>query len=141
MKKFYYTIGEVSNLLEIKPHVIRYWETEFAQLKPRKEHGRNRQFTEEHIDLLRRIKDMLYNQKFTIDGARQRLKQMKKNQEQIELDLFIPSAEKPTDPISQAAIQRISNADKAQLMSDLIEIKKQVIDLKNRLKTLHRRDS
>lgn len=74
MKKFYYTIGEVSNLIEVKPHVIRYWENEFSALRPKKAGGRIRKYSEDHILLLKKIKDMLYNQRFTIEGARQKLK-------------------------------------------------------------------
>ncbi len=73
MKKYYYTIGEVSNLLDLKPHVIRYWETEFRQLRPNKTSGGNRKYSQKDIDLLTRIKDMLHNQKYTIEGARKRL--------------------------------------------------------------------
>jgi DNA-binding transcriptional MerR regulator len=75
MDKYYYTIGEVSNLLAVKPHVIRYWETEFTFLRPKKRGGRIRKFSESHIEMLKKIKDLLYNQKFTIEGARQKLKQ------------------------------------------------------------------
>lgn len=118
MSKFYYTIGEVSNLLDLKPYVIRYWETEFSQLKPRKEHGRNRQFTEEHIELLRKIKDMLYNQKFTIDGARQKLKLEKKFPEQMEIDLFASA-----QPVESKGLAK---SDKALLVKELTDIKKQL---------------
>ena len=79
MKKYYYTIGEVSNLLGLKPYVIRYWESEFSFLKPRKESGRIRKYTEENIELLRKIQDLLYNQHYTIEGARQKLKQELRN--------------------------------------------------------------
>ncbi len=118
MSKYYYTIGEVSNLLDLKPYVIRYWETEFPQLKPRKDHGRNRQFTEEHIELLRKIKDMLYNQKFTIDGARQKLKLERKAPEQMEIDLF--AAPQPTEA------HTLSKDDKTMLVKELTDIKKQL---------------
>jgi DNA-binding transcriptional MerR regulator len=118
MNKFYYTIGEVSNLLELKPYVIRFWETEFPQLKPRKDHGRNRQFTEEHIELLRKIKDMLYNQKFTIDGARQKLKQERKTHDQMEIDLFANT--QVTEKKS------LSASEKKKLLNDLIEMKKRI---------------
>lgn len=72
--KYFYTIGEVSNLLGVKPHVIRYWESEFSFLRPRKSDGRIRKYSEENVQLLRRIQDMLHNQRFTIEGARQKLK-------------------------------------------------------------------
>ncbi len=74
MKKYFYTIGEVSELLGVKPYVIRYWESEFSFLKPRKDEGRIRKYSEENIELLRQIQDMLHNQRFTIEGARQKLK-------------------------------------------------------------------
>jgi DNA-binding transcriptional MerR regulator len=73
MNKYYYSIGEVSNLLGVKTHVIRYWETMFPQLKPRKRTGHNRRYTAEDIQILKSIKDMLYNQKYTIDGAKKKL--------------------------------------------------------------------
>ncbi len=75
MKKYFYTIGEVSNLLGEKPYVIRYWESEFSFLRPRREEGRIRKYSQENIDLLRRIQDMLHNQRYTIEGARQKLKE------------------------------------------------------------------
>ncbi|MDD4310559.1 MAG: MerR family transcriptional regulator [Candidatus Cloacimonetes bacterium] len=75
MKKYYYTIGEVSNLLGVKAHVIRFWEGEFAALRPKKGEGRIRKYSEHHIELLKKIQDLLYNQRFTIEGARQKLKQ------------------------------------------------------------------
>lgn len=74
MKKYFYTIGEVSKMLNEKPYVIRYWESEFSFLRPRKDEGRIRKYSEENILLLRRIQDMLHNQRFTIEGARQKLK-------------------------------------------------------------------
>jgi DNA-binding transcriptional MerR regulator len=74
MKKYFYTIGEVSNLLGEKPYVIRYWESEFSFLKPRKDEGRIRKYSEDNILLLKKIQDMLHNQRFTIEGARQKLK-------------------------------------------------------------------
>ncbi|MEF3694428.1 MAG: MerR family transcriptional regulator [Candidatus Cloacimonadota bacterium] len=84
MKKHYYTIGEVGNLLDLKPYVIRYWETEFHQLRPRKDEGRIRKYSEENILLLKKIKAMLYDQKFTIEGARQKLKVDRKAQRSYE---------------------------------------------------------
>jgi len=132
MKKFYYTIGEVSNLLELKPYVIRFWETEFPQLKPRKDHGRNRQFTEEHIELLRKIKDMLYTQKFTIDGARQKLKQERKASEQIEIDLFA------TPPAIET--NHLSPNEKKKLLADLAEMKKRISGIVQILNQMKRSD-
>src|SRR5215210_8998641 len=71
--KRYFTIGEVSELCAVKPHVLRYWEQEFAQLKPVKRRGNRRYYQHHEVLLIRRIRDLLYEQGFTINGARNRL--------------------------------------------------------------------
>jgi DNA-binding transcriptional MerR regulator len=70
IKKLYYSIGEVSKITGLKSYVLRYWETEFKQLKPPKNRAGNRTYRQKDIDIIMRIKDLLYNQKFTIKGAR-----------------------------------------------------------------------
>ena len=69
IKKLYYSIGEVSKLTELKPYVLRYWETEFKQLAPPKNRAGNRTYRQKDIDIILQIKDLLYNRKFTIKGA------------------------------------------------------------------------
>ena len=71
--KRYFTIGEVSDLCAVKPHVLRYWEQEFTQLKPVKRRGNRRYYQHHEVLLIRRIRDLLYEQGFTINGARNRL--------------------------------------------------------------------
>jgi DNA-binding transcriptional MerR regulator len=71
--KRYFTIGEVSDLCAVKPHVLRYWEQEFTQLKPVKRRGNRRYYQHHEVLLIRRIRDLLYEQGFTINGARHRL--------------------------------------------------------------------
>src|SRR5688572_21128400 len=71
--KRYFTIGEVSELCGVKPHVLRYWEQEFTQLKPVKRRGNRRYYQHHEVLLIRRIRDLLYDQGFTISGARNRL--------------------------------------------------------------------
>ena len=71
--KRYFTIGEVSELCGVKPHVLRYWEQEFTQLKPVKRRGNRRYYQHHEVLLIRRIRDLLYEQGFTINGARNRL--------------------------------------------------------------------
>jgi DNA-binding transcriptional MerR regulator len=73
--KRYFTIGEVSELCGVKPHVLRYWEQEFAQLKPVKRRGNRRYYQHHEVLLIRRIRELLYEQGFTIHGARSRLGQ------------------------------------------------------------------
>src|SRR5882724_5458009 len=71
--KRYFTIGEVSELCGVKPHVLRYWEQEFTQLKPVKRRGNRRYYQHHEVLLIRRIRELLYEEGFTISGARNRL--------------------------------------------------------------------
>jgi DNA-binding transcriptional MerR regulator len=71
--KRYFTIGEVSGLCEVKPHVLRYWEQEFPQLKPVKRRGNRRYYQRQDVIIIRQIRGLLYEQGFTIGGARQQL--------------------------------------------------------------------
>jgi DNA-binding transcriptional MerR regulator len=74
--KRYFTIGEVSELCDVKPHVLRYWEQEFAQLKPMKRRGNRRYYQHHEVLMIRRIRDLLYDQGFTISGARNKLHEL-----------------------------------------------------------------
>src|SRR5271168_1148116 len=76
--KRYFTIGEVSDLCAVKPHVLRYWEQEFPQLKPIKRRGNRRYYQIDDVLMVRHIRSLLYEQGFTIGGARQRLKDQPK---------------------------------------------------------------
>ena len=93
IKKLYYSIGEVSKITELKQYVLRYWETEFKQLKPTKNKAGNRTYKQKDIDLIVQIKDLLYNQKFTIDGARNMLS----NESHQEAPLDTPDSSKEMD--------------------------------------------
>lgn len=73
--KLFYRIQEVAQITGVKPHVLRYWETEFRQLAPRKDMNDQRRYTQADIDLILRIKHLLYEQRFTIAGARRQLRQ------------------------------------------------------------------
>lgn len=74
--KRYFAIGEVSKLCEVKPHVLRYWEKEFPQLKPVKRRGNRRYYQRHEVKLIRKIRKLLYIEGFTISGARARLEQL-----------------------------------------------------------------
>jgi len=74
VKKLYYSIGEVSEITALKQYVLRYWESEFSHLRPSKNSAGNRNYRKSDIDLINEIKDLLYNRRFTIKGARQYLK-------------------------------------------------------------------
>jgi DNA-binding transcriptional MerR regulator len=77
-RKRYFAIGEVSELCDVKPHVLRYWEQEFPQLKPAKRRGNRRYYQQDDVLMVRRIRSLLYEQGFTIGGARQRLRETPK---------------------------------------------------------------
>ena len=72
--KLYFKIGEVSELIGVKPYVLRYWETEFRDIAPVKSRTQQRLYRKQDVELIFKIKDLLYNQRFTINGARQKLK-------------------------------------------------------------------
>ena len=74
IKKLYYSISEVSEITKLKAYVLRYWETEFSQLNPPKNRAGNRTYRQKDIEIILRIKDLLYEKKYTIDGARNCLK-------------------------------------------------------------------
>ena len=74
IKKLYYSISEVSEITKLKAYVLRYWETEFSQLSPPKNRAGNRTYRQKDIEIILKIKDLLYNKKYTIDGARNCLK-------------------------------------------------------------------
>ena len=79
VKKLYHSIGEVSEITGLKPYVLRYWETEFPNLSPAKNRAGNRIYTEENINTILEIKRLLYDERFTIEGARQFLKNDQSN--------------------------------------------------------------
>jgi DNA-binding transcriptional MerR regulator len=82
--KRYFTIGEVSELCGVKPHVLRYWEQEFTQLKPVKRRGNRRYYQHHEVLLIRRIRELLYDQGFTISGARNRLDELVSDPSKVE---------------------------------------------------------
>ncbi len=81
IKRLYYSIAEVSDITGLKPYVLRYWETEFPELRPQKNRAGNRIYKKSDILLVFAIKRLLYQEKYTIEGARQKLRQLKENKE------------------------------------------------------------
>jgi DNA-binding transcriptional MerR regulator len=109
--KRYFTIGEVSELCGVKPHVLRYWEQEFTQLRPMKRRGNRRYYQHHEVLLVRRIRELLYEQGFTISGARNRLGEVMHNGR-----LKDPEAQSPIEETLE-----LSAADLEAIRSDLMQ--------------------
>ena len=97
--KRYFTIGEVSELCGVKPHVLRYWEQEFAQLKPVKRRGNRRYYQHHEVLLVRRIRELLYSQGFTISGARNQLEDI--------VDVEKPGEQGLTPELLRSELQKV----------------------------------
>ncbi|MGH8630841.1 MAG: MerR family transcriptional regulator [Burkholderiales bacterium] len=117
-RKRYFAIGEVSELCDVKPHVLRYWEQEFPQLRPVKRRGNRRYYQQDDVLMVRRIRSLLYEQGFTIGGARQRLREMPKlslhERSSAPLATTVPAVERsapprPRSPQRALEIQRLRN--------------------------------
>ena len=104
--KRYFTIGEVSELCGVKPHVLRYWEQEFTQLKPVKRRGNRRYYQHQEVLLIRRIRELLYREGFTISGARNQLN---------------ASAIHAHEEAEEAAVLRERIAHARQVLTDLLQ--------------------
>ena len=102
--KRYFTIGEVSELCGVKPHVLRYWEQEFTQLKPVKRRGNRRYYQHHEVLLIRRIRELLYEEGFTISGARNRLDNAFTNEDKA--DAAAQRSAGPAGGADLAAIKR-----------------------------------
>lgn len=113
--KRYFTIGEVSELCAVKPHVLRYWEQEFAQLKPVKRRGNRRYYQHHEVLLIRRIRDLLYEQGFTISGARHRL--------DTEAAEPRAAARATTSTATVVSVPAGSSLEPAQVRQELVEIR------------------
>ncbi|KAF1053630.1 MAG: hypothetical protein GAK41_00778 [Burkholderia gladioli] len=115
--KRYFTIGEVSELCGVKPHVLRYWEQEFTQLRPVKRRGNRRYYQHHEVLLIRRIRELLYEQGFTINGARNRLDSPGA--------VGRARAEGPADlsaGLTEPAVPRAADVDVAQLRDALLDV-------------------
>lgn len=115
-RKRYFAIGEVSELCAVKPHVLRYWEQEFPQLKPVKRRGNRRYYQHDDVQMIRRIRSLLYEQGFTIGGARQRLREMPKASTLARMS--VPASTLPT-AVAAATRGKFSKTELKQMRSEL----------------------
>jgi DNA-binding transcriptional MerR regulator len=114
--KRYFTIGEVSELCGVKPHVLRYWEQEFTQLKPVKRRGNRRYYQHHEVLLIRRIRDLLYEQGFTISGARNRL------DEQGNVESQLKESQQVNGVASNSSSNQIGISSLDQIKTELTEV-------------------
>ncbi len=134
--KRYFTIGEVGELCGVKPHVLRYWEQEFTQLRPVKRRGNRRYYQHHEVLMIRRIRDLLYDQGFTISGARNRLQELVQADRQLQRSAHetADAADAPpmtstlngmaTSPLAAADIEFAdAGANSTSLHKELIEIR------------------
>lgn len=122
--KRYFTIGEVSELCDVKPHVLRYWEQEFPQLKPVKRRGNRRYYQRQDVLIIRSIRSLLYEQGYTIGGARLQLEDAVAQQEPVVLDIA-PMAQSPLRSASEEGIFHV-------VLKDMIKELEQVASLLQR---------
>ena len=115
IKKLYYSIGQVSEMTQLKQYVLRYWETEFPHLKPSKNTAGNRIYTPEDIESIKEIKKLLHEEKFTIKGARQHLKDLKSKNKVLNIDTL--------SNIDITLLKKIQN-DIDALLSSIRDLKK-----------------
>ena len=126
--KRYFTIGEVGELCGVKPHVLRYWEQEFTQLRPVKRRGNRRYYQHHEVLMIRRIRDLLYEQGFTISGARNKMQEISQSQRGLK-------KERREDEFLDDAFIDGSGAEFSEDMSE--EVTEQVMESAQRAASFH----
>ena len=124
--KRYFTIGEVAELCGVKPHVLRYWEQEFTQLRPMKRRGNRRYYQHHEVLMIRRIRDLLYDQGFTISGARNRLQELTHLERDNSVALEGDSPDALGAELADSSAMAVRNdkvLDFATVRQELLEIK------------------
>jgi DNA-binding transcriptional MerR regulator len=137
--KRYFTIGEVGELCGVKPHVLRYWEQEFTQLRPMKRRGNRRYYQHHEVLMIRRIRDLLYDQGFTISGARNKLQELAQAERDRrragEVPLDGVEAVEIEPEVFEAAQHEQDQRDAARTagISQLIQLRRELMEIRDLL--------
>jgi DNA-binding transcriptional MerR regulator len=138
--KRYFTIGEVSDLCGVKPYVLRYWEQEFTQLKPMKRRGNRRYYQHHEVLLIRRIRELLYEQGFTISGARNRLVESTNPRAvhglaDVAFDADLPEGDEPVDgsAAESADPSEIPMPDVATQALSMVQMRQELLSIRGLL--------
>jgi DNA-binding transcriptional MerR regulator len=145
--KRYFTIGEVGELCGVKPHVLRYWEQEFTQLRPIKRRGNRRYYQHHEVLMIRRIRDLLYEQGFTISGARNKMQELAQAQKGLKKDLIENGSLEdellddfdedgtPSEALEKAsmAMESAQRASSLQVTSSLPTLRRELMDIRDLL--------
>lgn len=131
IKKLYYSISEVSKIADLEQYVLRYWESEFEQLKPQKNRAGNRVYTNKDIKLILHIKKLLRDERYTIEGAKQVLHTWESTEESQQQDLF--SSETTTEKGTDTPATQVKKITDPKLRQDLFEMKAVIEEMLQKL--------
>jgi len=140
--KRYFTIGEVSELCGVKPHVLRYWEQEFTQLRPMKRRGNRRYYQHHEVLMIRRIRDLLYDQGFTISGARNKLQEIvqverdKRRAGEVMLD-GVEVIEVEESTFGESQFEDAPPEERDAIATKLQQLKRELFEIRDLLSTFH----
>ena len=140
--KRYFTIGEVSELCGVKPHVLRYWEQEFTQLRPMKRRGNRRYYQHHEVLMIRRIRDLLYDQGFTISGARNKLQEIvqverdKRRAGEVMLD-GVEVIEVEESSFGESQFEDVPPDERDAITYKLQQLKRELFEIRDLLGSFH----
>ena len=140
--KRYFTIGEVSELCGVKPHVLRYWEQEFTQLRPMKRRGNRRYYQHHEVLMIRRIRDLLYDQGFTISGARNKLQEIvqgerdKRRAGEVMLD-GVEVIEVEESSFGESQFEDVPPDEREAITYKLQQLRRELFEIRDLLSAVH----
>lgn len=134
--KRYFTIGEVGELCGVKPHVLRYWEQEFTQLRPMKRRGNRRYYQHHEVLMIRRIRELLYDQGFTISGARNKLQELvqaEREKRRQDGEEFADSVVEDQDVAVDDVVDSASDTTTAVSSAALLGVRRELLEIRELL--------